>query len=64
VPQDKRNAYLFMRGTLEEYAGERAEALTTFKALRNAMDRDGRAASAGPLSERTAEAIGRLSKPR
>jgi TIR domain len=64
VPQEKRNAYLFMRGTLEEYAGERAEALTTFKALRSAMDRDGRAASPGPLSERTAEAIGRLSKPR
>jgi hypothetical protein len=63
VPQDKRNAYLFMRATLEEHAGERAEALATYQSLRSAMDRDGRAASAGPLAERTAEAIARLAKP-
>src|SRR5262249_18736039 len=64
VPQEKRNAYLFMRAALEEHAGQRSEALATYQSLRSAVDRGGQAATAGPLAERTTEAIARLSKQR
>ena len=62
VPPDKRHLYLFMLATLQEHAGQRAEALATYQTLRRTFD--GKAGTAGPVSDRTAEAIGRLSKPR
>jgi len=62
VAPDKRHLYLFMLATLEEHAGQRAQALATFQALRRTFD--GKAGTEGPLSDRTTEAIGRLSKPR
>jgi hypothetical protein len=51
-----------MLATLEEHAGQRADALATYQTLRRTFD--GKAGTAGPLSDRTTEAIGRLSKPR
>jgi tetratricopeptide (TPR) repeat protein len=62
IPRDKRNPYLFMRGHLEERAGRRAEALATFRDLRDVLSREGTLASGGPLPERTVAAVKRLSK--
>lgn len=63
MPADKRNLYLFMRATLEERAGERGQALATYRTVRDALARDGALSSAGPLPEGTVKAIERLSGP-
>ena len=62
VPRDKRNLYLFMVGTLQERAQERSEAIATFRALHDALDREGAFRLGGSLPDRTKEAIARLSR--
>lgn len=62
VPADKRNLYSFMLGRFEENAGERAEALVTFRTLRDMLSREGALASGGPLPDGTVAAVKRLSK--
>jgi len=62
MPENKRVMYLFMRALLEERAGERGQALGTYRVVRDAMSREG-AADSGALAARTADAIARLSKP-
>jgi hypothetical protein len=62
VPDDKKNAYLFVRAILEERAGERARALESYRSVLAGTPKGG-ARAGGPLATRAAEAIARLSKP-
>jgi hypothetical protein len=49
-----------MLGTFQERAGERSEALATFRGLRDALTREGAFRSGGTLPERTRAALERL----
>jgi hypothetical protein len=62
VPAGKRNIHLFMRGLLEEHAGDRAQALLTFETIRDALARDGTLRAGGSLPDGTRAAIARLSR--
>jgi hypothetical protein len=49
-------------GDLLERAGERSEALATYRTLHGSLAREGGLSGGGPLPEQTVEAIQRLSK--
>ncbi|MFH0343545.1 MAG: TIR domain-containing protein [Chromatiales bacterium] len=59
VPEDKRDLYRFFAGSFQELAGDHAGALTTFSSLQKSL---GKETLGGRLSDKTTEAINRLSK--
>ncbi|MGH9374099.1 MAG: hypothetical protein ACRD15_21495, partial [Vicinamibacterales bacterium] len=61
---DRRNLRLFMLAALQEHAGARADALANYRALRDALAREGNLANGGRLPEGTLAALKRLSKAR
>ena len=62
IPADRRHTGLFVVATLQEQAGQRADALSTFRTLHDALAREGALAMGGPLPERTVAAVRRLAK--
>jgi tetratricopeptide (TPR) repeat protein len=62
VPSSRRNLYLFMLGTFQERAGERADALATYRTLHEALTREGAYRFGGPLPDRTRAAMERLAR--
>jgi len=58
LPQNKRTLYFFVLATFEEANGERAEALRTYKTVKDALQREG---ATGPLVDGTTQGIERLS---
>ena len=62
IPQERRLAGLFVVATLQEQAGQRADALSTFRTLHDALARGGSLAMGGTLPERTEAAVRRLTK--
>ncbi|MGH8509541.1 MAG: TIR domain-containing protein [Gammaproteobacteria bacterium] len=59
VPEDKRDLYRFFVGSFQELAGNYAGALTTFSSLQKSWGKEN---LGGRLSDKTTEAIDRLSK--
>ncbi|MCI0546057.1 MAG: toll/interleukin-1 receptor domain-containing protein [Candidatus Rokubacteria bacterium] len=58
VPADRRNLHRFMLATFQEQAGERADALASYRALASALAGEG----GGTVSRLVAQALDRLSK--
>jgi hypothetical protein len=58
IPESKRMLYRFFLGNFQELAGHPVVALETFRELMKALPND----AAGPLAEKTAAAVMRLSK--
>jgi tetratricopeptide (TPR) repeat protein len=59
---DGDNLKVFVLATLQEHAGQRAEALATFRLLRDTLAKNGGLASGGRLPDQTVEAVERLSR--
>jgi hypothetical protein len=62
IATDRRALYAYMRAALEERAGERDRALSTYTRLRDQFAKDGSLRSGGSLVDRTLAGIKRLSK--
>lgn len=59
VPEDKRDLYRFFLGSFQELAGNYADALRTFSRLQKSLGKEN---LGGRLSDKTTEAINRVSK--
>jgi hypothetical protein len=62
VPGDRRLQHLFVLGTLQEHADQRASALSTFRTIRDSLAQDGTLDDGGRLPDGTIAALARLEK--
>jgi tetratricopeptide (TPR) repeat protein len=62
IRADRRTQYVYMRAALQENAGDREQALITYRQLRDQFAKDGSLKMGGSLIERVLVGIKRLSK--